>query len=288
MTFTALDHAAVGRPITRLGVSYFPVYLHQRLPAGVAIAAPHSVEIAELDEPSVPTLTVTNLADEPVLLAEGDLLDGGLQCRSVDLSVLVPPRATVDIAVSCVEEGRWSGVRRFRGVTGRSSRRVRRAQSTGDQHAVWEAVASEVVRLGVDSPTCDLGSSSAAQQPGDRLAAAAREMDRSCPLPGQCGVVISHGSRVVAADVFATAGLFAARWPEVVRAALLDAPVAPRGRPSASRALRFLSRLANGAGEEERGLGLGVTRRVSTVDLLGQVLTWERAVICASAFALAA
>ena len=37
------------------------------------------------------------------------------------------------------------------------------------------------------------------------------------PLPGQNGVVVSHGSRVVAMDVFASEELLAQAWESLVR-----------------------------------------------------------------------
>lgn len=304
-----LDHAAVGAPITRAGVSLFPVYLFQPLSLPVVTCRPGAIQIAEADAESVSTLTVTSLIDDPFLLLEGATVAGGLQQRTLDVSVLVPPRQRLDIPVSCVEAGRWGGARTFSGSSGHVSRRVRRTKSAtvaenlrrsghkrSDQGAVWESVGHELDRLDLVSPTANFAASDEvfAASPGAgrdqhaRLADAAAELAELGPLPGQCGVVVAHGSRVVAAEVLATPGPFAEQWAAMTRAHVLDAPGNVSGRPSASTALRFVRRLAHGAATEVAGVGLGTERHVRTSRLVGQILTWDDAVVHASAFALAA
>ena len=306
---TVLEHAAIGAPITRAGVSLFPVYLFQPLTVPVVTGRADAIQIAEADEESVPTLSVTSLIDEPFLLLEGETVAGGLQQRTLNVSVLIPPRQRLDIPVSCVEAGRWGGTRTFTGSSGQVSRRVRRAKSAtvaenlrrsghkrSDQGAVWESVGFELDRLDLASPT---GNFAAADQvfaaaPGAgrdehlKLARAAAELAELGPLQGQCGVVVAHGSRVVAAEVLATPELLAEQWAAMTRAHLLDAPLRVSGRPSASKALRFVRRLAQGASTEAAGVGLGTERHVCTSRLVGQILTWDDAVVHASAFALAA
>lgn len=298
---SVLEHAAVGAPITRVGVSLFPLYLAQQSSVSVLTHTPEALQIAEADQESVPTLVVTSIVDDPVLLVEGETLAGGLQQRTLNVSVLVPPRASLEIPVSCVEAGRWGGSREFSGSCGQSSRRVRRAKSEGvqqnlrrsgtkhsDQGAVWASVDAELDRLDMAAPTRNLADSDAAFAQQGRLGAALDDLVELGPLPGQCGVAIAHGSRVVAAEVFATAELLAAQWPATVRAAILDAPSNVKGRPSASRALRFLRRIGAGSAVEAEGVGLGRERHVRTSRLVGQVLTWDDLVVHASAFALAA
>lgn len=49
------------------------------------------IEVGELDPPEVPKLSVTNLADLPILLVEGEMLIGGDQNRTMNVTVLCPP-----------------------------------------------------------------------------------------------------------------------------------------------------------------------------------------------------
>ena len=73
----------------------------------------------------VPTLVATNDGDTPVLLVEGETVVGGQQDRTLNVSVLVPAGASVEIPVSCVQAGRWNGGRRFTKGKTYTSRRVR-------------------------------------------------------------------------------------------------------------------------------------------------------------------
>lgn len=304
-----LEHAAIGAPITRAGVSLFPVYLFQPLSRPVVTGTPDALQIAEADAESVPTLTVTSVIDEPFLLVEGETVAGGLQQRTLNVSVLVPPRQRLDIPVSCVEAGRWGGARTFSGSSGHVSRRVRRAKSatvaenlrrTGhkrsDQGVVWDSVGYELNRLDVASATSNFAAADdvldGPPRPGRddhaRLAAAAADLVARGPLPGQCGVVVAHGARIVATEVFATPELLAGQWTAMARAHVLDAPSQVNGRPSATRALRFLRRLATGDAIEAEGVGLGTERHVRTRRMVGQALLWDDTLVHASGFALAA
>jgi hypothetical protein len=305
----ALERAAVGVPIIRAGVSLFPVYLFQPLRRTLVTAQRDAIEITEAERESVPTLTVTSAIDDPFLLVEGETLSGGLQQRTLNVSVLVPPRQRLDIPVSCVESGRWRGDRTFSGSSGHVSRRVRRAKSATvyenlrhggskrtDQRLVWDAVGYELSRLDVASDTDNFADADRVldapvgsdRSQWSRLAQAVDDLAGSGPLPGQCGVVVAHGARVVAAEVFASPELLAGQWTAMTRAQMLDAPTRISGRPSASKALRFLRSLANGDGIEADGVGLGRERHVRTKRLIGQLLTWDDAIVHASAFALAA
>ncbi len=108
ITVPKLDNAAIGLPITRLGVSFFPVYLpdNDDLPE-IATGDETNCEIDELDNATVPTLAVHNRGDKHALLVEGEHFLGGKQNRMVNATVLVPAAARLDIPVSCLERGRW-------------------------------------------------------------------------------------------------------------------------------------------------------------------------------------
>ena len=128
-----LDTAAIGAPITRVGVSLFPVYLPGR-PAGgpgVVTGPDAPVEISERPDAMVPTLVATNHSDSPVLLVEGQIVEGGRQNRVLNVSVVVPARSTIDIPVSCVEQGRWHAHGAFGHGRTFATRRVRRATESG-------------------------------------------------------------------------------------------------------------------------------------------------------------
>ena len=299
MTIKQLEQASIGRPLTRGGVSLFPIYIHGT--GGLDIAArPADLTISEQASAEVPTITVTNPGGRATLLVEGETVTGGQQNRVLNVSVLVPAASTIEVPVSCVEAGRWSGRPDFERGRTFAPRRVRRvknatvAQSVhasgtkySDQGAVWSAIDVELVTLAVDSRTRAFHDAEIALERDDRAAILA-ELVEAGPLPGQCGIVFGHGGRIVSAEVFATHELLVANWEGLVRAALLDSPVAVEGRPSVSRALRFVNRLATSAATRSPGVGLGEETHIRTSRLVGQALLVDGSLVHASAFALAA
>ncbi len=219
----ALDRASIGRPITRNGVSLMPVYLHQQLSQTVQTGSAISLRYEELNGGSVPTLRVFNEGARLALIVAGELLEGGLQDRTLNVSVLVSAHSSVDVPVSCVESGRWgrreqgrnfesnftyapNGVR----ATNQSSvaRHMKASRSRhSDQGAVWNAVEQQLSEMALNepSPSGSHGSTSAASHRFNTRSVMAsyehagrdhkwrsgvEELIDMGPLPNQCGVVV--------------------------------------------------------------------------------------------------
>ena len=65
--------------------------------------------IGEVDESgSVPQVRAVNRSSEPVLIIDGEELEGGKQNRVANATVLLPEESGTIIPVSCVEQARWS------------------------------------------------------------------------------------------------------------------------------------------------------------------------------------
>ncbi len=66
------------------------------------------VEITEVDESgSVSEIKVTNNADKPLFIMDGEELAGAKQNRIVNTSMLLAAKSSFVIPVSCTESGRW-------------------------------------------------------------------------------------------------------------------------------------------------------------------------------------
>ena len=120
MAIPNLETAAVGRPINRLGISLFPIYLPVHTLPGIAPGPTSGITINELPAASVPHLMATNPTDGPILLVEGESLVGGQQNRTLNVSVLVPAGATLKIPGTGLAGGRggpeaWRDIRRCTG-----------------------------------------------------------------------------------------------------------------------------------------------------------------------------
>jgi len=296
MTLPAIDSAPIGPPITRRGISLYPVYLPGNALPPIATGRDAGLVVDELDDAEVPHLAVHNPTDRPILVVEGEQFVGGRQNRTANTSVLVPPGATLEVPVSCLEVGRWGDERAFRHSPTFTPRRVRRTkqrsvnrslQLTGarnsDQGAVWHSIEKEMTSLFAASPT---GAMADADQVFERDAGLAADVDELVgrgPLVGQCGVVVAHGWRAVAAEVFGTPELLAAHWGPMVRSHLLENPTVGGDR-SATGAMRLLRRFANAQSLDGPGLGDGTEHHVDAERVAGHALTLDEALVHAAIF----
>ena len=291
-----LQRAAVGRPITRLGISLFPVYLPANDLPEIATGSNSGLVIGELPASTVPFIEVTNPTKRPVLIPEGEQLVGGLQDRVLNASVLVAPSTHLNIPVSCLEQGRWGDRREFGRGRAFAPRRTRRAKNASvadsvhhgrsrrsDQAAVWSAIDRELAHLGVDSRTRAVRDTEQFLRRDRQRAHTIRRLARRGPLPGQCGVAITHGRRVVAIEVFGNHDLLVPHWEGLVRAHLLERPTA-NGHPSATLVLHRIRRFAEAPAVANRGVGLGTELHVNHARTVGQVLIHNGSIVHASGF----
>ncbi len=294
----ALRHAAVGRPISRLGISFFPIYTHQ--PSGTSVGS--GIEVSELAQASVPTLLARNPGDSPVLLIEGETLHGGQQHRTLNVSVLVPATSEVELPVSCVEEGRWqhgqSSFRRGRVHTTSAVRTAKlegvgrtrsRGSRQGDQGAVWDAVRSELHTRDTVSSTGSYHDIDNDDRLEERYQRAVRSLVRRGPLPAQNGAVIAKGPEILGVDVFSNADLLADQWEAMVRTALFEAGSERQTRrPTVENVIEFLTRIADAKSENFDAVALGREVQIRSERIIGQALTLDDLIVHASAFAIAA
>jgi hypothetical protein len=291
---------SIGQPQSFGPVTVFPVF-GDGPSIDITTNADGHVIITERADAEVPTLVAENTGGRPVLLTDGEVVEGGRQTRTINVSILIASGQTTDIPVSCIEAGRWKGTAAFRPGRSDITRRARRAKTLtvgeqvrrsgskrSDQGAVWHAIEGELTALGVASDTRAL-SDAFDRFDGDELGALRDELVRRGPRPGQRGVIIAHGRRIVSAELFATRELLAERWSAVVSGILLDVPAGEVvGRPSATKALRFLARLAEAESTRAPGVGLGTEFHVRGNKVVGQALVYDDVIVHASMFAVAA
>jgi len=252
--------------------------------------------VTEVDEAgTVSELLAVNDTDRPVLLIDGEELQGAKQNRILNTSVLLPPKSKTRVPVSCVEEGRWSHVSRtFRAgnyaptsLRQRKSRDVQyslracgRAES--DQGAVWDSVAGQIDACAATAPTRAMS---------DVMATLGEVLGRyqaALPYPsGACGVVAAVCGRFVAADAFDSPSTFQAIWPRLVASYAVDAEVARdrSGRPFTAKAAEvLLEHVASQQCQAFDAVGLGRDLRFEAADALGQGLEVENHLLHLSIF----
>ena len=113
------------------------------------------LEIEEVSEGgSVPTLKAKNKSDLPIILIDGEEVEGAKQNRIINTTVLLAPNQETIIPVSCTERGRWRyNSRQFNdssnmmsfGSRSRKSSRIRKSLAAkrgydAEQSMVWNDI----------------------------------------------------------------------------------------------------------------------------------------------------
>ena len=231
-------------------------------------------QIAELGEDGVVNLLrITHLGDRPLLLIDGEQVHGALQDRVFNASLVVAPRATTTVPVSCVERGRWhyrppapgsrhlprnlesSEVTLPAYARGRKLHRVADAALRGtgydaNQRRVWD---ERTATISTTSACLD-----AYRQHRARTEARLRMLS---PVAGQTGIAVYHGRRLVSLDLFGSATLFQRAWAKIGRGIAADSYTdVPHYDAAASNCRSALSVLATATNRRTQCLdGCGPT-----------------------------
>lgn len=219
------------------GLTVFPVFLESAEVHGYCWKPEH-LAVSELEAgASVNNLVVTNAGHRPIIAIEGDVFEGGRQNRMLAHSLIVGRGERHEVAVACVEEGRWSGANRHQGTCRRASYGVRyglndvlaaeqaqaarpagRTQVQGRaQGEVWERIRRHEAQNGAAEGHSLLTSMAMSSR---RTDAELRPVTR---IPGQRGVIIGIGGHIAAAEFFGGQSGLAARWDGIIAAARYEA-----------------------------------------------------------------
>lgn len=218
------------------------------------------------------------------------------QNRTLNVSVICPPKARTVIPVSCVEAGRWGAARRARhsrhhaGISLRDlkNRSVRESMSQGagkrsDQRAIWDSVERYSAKFSAASPTSSY----------DEVLDQAEESFESLvtglePVEGQRGVLVGIAGRVRALDLFDRHSTLRAYWKSLLAGYASDAFGEKAEPTSPEDARAFLKRVAAAKFEQVPGIGPGDKAHSGSEGLTASALRWGEATVHLAAFAVVA
>jgi hypothetical protein len=252
-----------------------------------------AVEITEVSEGgSVPNLKVINHGDKPVLLVDGEEVQGAKQNRIINTSILLAAKSETIIPVSCTEQGRWNySSRAFREsgyvmpARSRSSKServyanlMRFKAYDAEQGAVWGDVASYHQRLGTRSNSGAMRDAYTQREQafGDFLGA--------FPLQaGQIGMVVLINGQPAGADVLSLPEAYADLHEKLVKSFAVDALLRPQEDLSetdaAIEAYAFLHSLSEAAESVFTPVGLGEDIRYDSRRSGGSALVYADTVV---------
>lgn len=312
---TLVAAVRLGAPVSVGGVTVFPLFLGDDDPAEGIRLSPATLDqalgqgqlrVEEVSEAgSVPDLRLTNLGGQEVFLLDGEQVLGVKQNRTFNLSMLLPPEASVVVPVSCLEQGRWNrrdgsarAAEHAHFAQGRSSkmRSVSRSLASmrsyrSDQSRVWQDISMLMDEFNAFSPTAAEADVYDARR--DRLGEVVEAVK---PQPGQAGAVFLDRGRVIGADLFGDPALYAELAPKLARSyALFQRPERDDANSEASAAgaetnpeataRAFLSAAARAAKQPFPAPGLGETWRFEAEAVHGAALAHEGRCLHLAAFA---
>lgn len=180
---------------------------------------------------SVNNLLIENISSDTIIVLGGEVIQGGKQDRMIARDFLVPPHSgKVDIAVYCVEHGRWAEMEglHFDITVGFAPTTVREATVITEeevlqeipptqQSEVWKEVAELQEDVKIVSPTGAL-----AEVMDDvkiiNVIQPYQDFFTSVSWSAQVvGVVAVLGDEIVGCDLFAQHDLFMKYYPDLVR-----------------------------------------------------------------------
>jgi len=245
-----LRSADIGQPWQWEGLTVFPVVLRPVRSFGPVLTLEEALAkglltLNEIGGGRVNRVIAHNRSGGHVFLMAGEALGGAKQDRMVAEDILLPPHSRTEVAVWCVERGRWAGGKEFRSERFIAPAGVRqRAVETKSQAEVWASVSEAQRATGAPQ-----GSLATVTRSEEVRAKSRPFQERLLPLPkvtsGVCGVVVAYGREWLAADLFYEPSLFERLWPRLLDSYLMETSGRPPrwGRPSVREAEEFLGHL---------------------------------------------
>jgi hypothetical protein len=233
------------------------------------------------DGAEVNRLVLVNNSDRPLILLAGEIVTGGKQDRVVGKDRIVPPKSDpIDLAVFCVEPGRWVAAKSefgsFHSQMAQPSVR-RSAMADQDQQKVWAEVHSTQRSMALaasPSASAAIGGTSsyagvmANEEVKRKVDAVAVPLEQSylglmreLRERNAVGVVVAVNGRMIWADMFASTSLLEKYWPKLIRSYAAEALTQGKNseRPDMKDAQAFLEDF--GSRHETQETEPGVFRR---------------------------
>ena len=252
---------------------------------------------------SVPELMVVNKGDLAVLLLDGEELRGAKQNRILNTTILVGPKSSTKVPVSCVEHGRWSYQSREFLESGNVMHREMRMlnvqkvseslrsvkQFRSDQGQIWDKVAELHCELDVPAKTGAMT---------DVYDAKGADLDgylKSFRLAGgQKGILVFVEGQPAGLDFVSREAAFATLFPKLLKSYAMEAMLLAerrkqgRGKSDAEKApakptsdgARAFLRLAAACEEKKyESVGLGWSYRYAGAGVVGSALAVNEKVV---------
>jgi hypothetical protein len=185
----------------------------------------HLVTVRELGEWQVDTVRIKNKSNQPIFAMSGELVIDALQDRVIARDTIIPPHASVQVAVRCVEQNREKGGRTFHAGNALAELDLRQSIVHQQQTQVWQMVDAINQRLGLTPPTKTYRLAAQAQ-PADRAGQLAQQLNALPEHAQIVGLAVAIDGQVQSIDRFVSPDLY-----EQLEGELVGSYVASDGGP---------------------------------------------------------
>jgi hypothetical protein len=240
---------------------------------------------------TVPQLKVSNKAEIPVLLLDGEELVGAKQNRVLNTTILLKEKSEMVIPVTCTEQGRWAYVSKTfhdSDTMMSTNLRVMKAQTVSDslrdsrefrsdQGTVWQGIRQMAEETQAESRTGAMK---------DVYEAKMAELDEylkafAC-VPQQKGLLAFINGEVVGFDFVSREEAFRVLYPKLVKSYAMEAILqakseAPEAKEDADKA--FLEEADQCEEKRYESVGIGWDYRFEGKNVVGSALAVEDKVI---------
>jgi hypothetical protein len=300
-TSSYLSKVSVGYPSAHNALLVFPLQSEPAGPGGryqllEEALATGGFRISEVSDSGIVSgLLATNDTSDPVFLLDGEELIGAKQNRVLNVSIMLAPKSTTEIPVSCVEAGRWrSESDNFRAPgrvhfsRGRAdklrqvSESLRmRGRAESDQSAIWDAIAAKSARMRVDSPTAAMAA--IYERRGDDLQS---YIDGFEVRAGQVGAIYVIGSKIAGLDLFDSEQTYSRLAHKLISSYAVDAMEddTVTGAVEQNTVKAFLEKLTLASSRRYPAAGLGENVRLEASGLVGAILEVDGLCVHIAAF----
>ncbi len=278
------DGTRVGKPVTHENLTLLPLVGPEAQAADDYLVLDEGMErgLVQIVERgnggSVNELIVVNRGKKPLFLMSGEVILGGQQDRIIGKDTVVPAGKRQEVAVYCVEHGRWAGNdKRFRSAKVMAHTKLRKQASYADQSAVWKEVGVKNKVRGTENATDTYRRVATEKSVDDAIAPYARTLGKALGAAEErervVGVAVALNGKVVAIEQFDSPRLFAKVSAKILRSYYVDAVDAPRdaaAKPAtAEDVVAFARREKDTAAELVAQDGARKTERMSGKGLQG-------------------
>ena len=255
-----------------------------------------TLEIKEIGSGNVNTLKIKkNDSKLPVFIMAGEIVQGAKQDRTIsnDL-VLGKDSKTYDVAVYCVEQGRWENrSEKFDSAGVMGSQKLRSAVvQNKSQSEVWNEVSKKNRSLGASSSTSNYRASYSDSKYKDKAESYVNHFIKMADENNDyVGAIVEIDGQVANMDLFTNHDLFAELWPKLIKSYAQDAidedfkvDINKYSSLKVTPNL-FINSLYDGDYDEISNPGLGNEYTIKTKHTSGSVLTYNNEVVHIALFA---